>query len=102
MEQDFNTMFEAIALADEECGQTPPRIPEASANQENKFSTTPISKSRVVVDRRGKTRRPVNLTLEDELSIAMKILAAKRQVPPCKLINEALRRYLIEEGELKE
>ena len=59
-------------------------------------------KSRAVVDKDGKSRRPVNLTLEDSLSIAMKILAAKRQMPVWKLFNEAIRRYLIDEGELKE
>lgn len=58
--------------------------------------------SRAVVDKNGNTRRPVNLTLEDSLAIALKVLAAKRQIPSWKLFNEAIRRYLIEEGELKE
>jgi len=63
--------------------------------QENK-------KSRVVYDIDGTTRRPANLTLVDELRIAINVLAAKRQIRPWVLINEAIRTYLINEGEIKE
>ena len=70
---------------------------------DNKMSRQQETKrSRTVVDKNGNSRRPVNLTLEDSLAIALKVLAAKRQMPVWKLFNEAIRRYLIEEGELKE
>jgi len=62
-----------------------------AANQE-------IKKSRVVTDKSGNTRRPVNMTLCDDVSEALNILAIKRRVRPWHILNEALRRYLREEG----
>ena len=57
--------------------------------------------SRVIVEN-GHSRRPTNMTILDEYRIGLNILAAKRFVKPWKLLNEAIRRYLIEEGELDE
>lgn len=57
--------------------------------------------NRVIVEN-GQARRPVNMTLLDDNHIHLHILAAKRLVQPWKLLNEAIRRYLVEEGELKE
>lgn len=60
------------------------------------------SKNTRVIVENGQARRPVNMTLLDENHIHLHILAAKRLVQPWKLLNEAIRRYLVEEGELKE
>lgn len=97
-------LFDAVEQLDMELGLTPqaPLITEEPANQENKLSTTPVSKTRVVVDRLGKTRRPVNLTMEDDLIFHLKILAAKKQTQVWKVLADAVRQYLIAEGEIKE
>lgn len=48
----------------------------------------------------SQSRRPVNLTMEDELKVALDVLAAKRRVRPWKLLDEALREYLTRYGAL--
>lgn len=94
-----------------EVNNSTPRVHTASTQQDSKRQRVhnnktsreqEVKRSRAVVDSNGNSRRPINMTLEDSLSIAMKVLAAKRQIPAWKLFNEAIRRYLVEEGELKE
>ena len=71
-------------------GRPKKSIPEKPDSQDNK-------KLRVV-NQDGRTRRPANLTLIDEYRIKLNVLAANRMVPMWKLLNEAIRRFLIEEG----
>ncbi len=58
-----------------------------SSNQENK-------KSRAIIDSSGRVRRPVNITLADDVKIRLDVLAARRQVRVWTLIDQALREFL--------
>lgn len=68
-------------------------------NKDNKISRTHENKnSRVIRDKEGNSRRPVNITLCDDVSEALNILAIRKRERTWRLIDEALRRYLNEEG----
>lgn len=62
---------------------------------------SPDKKSRVLGVGQ-QTRRPYNFTMYDVIMRALKIRAAKLGIQPWKLMNEILRNYLVEVGELKE
>lgn len=58
--------------------------------------TQEVKKSRITTSG-GITRRPANITIREEYQIALNVLAAKRQIKPWVLLDEAIRRYLIAE-----
>lgn len=62
-------------------------------------ATQKVKKSRMATSG-GITRCPANITIREEYQIALNVLAAKRQVRPWTLLDEAIRQYLITEGEL--
>lgn len=62
-----------------------------SRNQEKK-------KARIIIDSSGRTRRPANITLQDDVKEALDILAVKRRVRPWTLLDQALREFLTKEG----
>ena len=61
--------------------------------------TQEVKKSRTTTSG-GITRRPANITIREEYQIALNVLAAKRQIKPWILLDDAIRRYLTAEGEL--
>ena len=81
--------------------------PKSSRTQENKKSRIPenknskdpeFKKSRVVTDSSGKTRRPANITIADDVKVAMDVLAAQRRVRVWTLYDQACRELLAKEG----
>lgn len=70
-----------------------------SGSQEFKKSRIKESKNtRVTIDKSGATRRAANITLCDDVKEALDILAIKRRVRPWKLLDQALREFLMKEG----
>lgn len=75
---------------------------KATGDKEDKISRgQEVKKSRVIIDSDGNSRRPANITIQDDVKQALDILAIKRRTRPWKLIDIALREYLEREGELK-
>lgn len=74
--------------------------------QENKKSRVQESKksrdidnkkSKVVTDTSGQTRRPANITIADDVKVAMDVLAAQRRVRVWTLYDQACREFLAKE-----
>lgn len=57
-----------------------------------------VKNTRVVRDASGRTRRPANVTIADDVKEALDILAIKRRERPWKLLDDALRLYLKSQG----
>lgn len=54
--------------------------------------------SRAITDASGRTRRPANITIADDVKEALDILAIKRRVRVWVLLDKALRAYLNSQG----
>jgi len=64
------------------------------SSQDSKASTGQETKRRRVVESYGIKRHPVNITIRDDYYRAIRLLAIDKDVPPWRLIDEALRQYL--------
>ena len=80
---------------------------KSPSEQKNDTSRTPdvkksrdvkVKNTRVVRDASGRTRRPANVTIADDVKEALDILAIKRRERPWKLLDDALRLYLKSQG----
>lgn len=76
------------------------RKQERKVTKECATGTQEVKKSRITTSG-GITRRPANITIREDYQIALNVLAAKRQTKPWILLDEAIRRYLVAEGEIK-
>lgn len=61
-------------------------------------STNDVKKSRTVTDSEGRTRRPANIMMYDDVKVALDILAVHRRVWVWTLIDQALKDFLNKEG----
>lgn len=71
---------------------------KTSRSHENKISRKQENKNgRIVSDEKGLHRRPVNMTMCDDVKLALDILAARRRERTWKVLDAALRKYLHDE-----
>ena len=89
---------------DDTCNQgdktsTDKEIKNSTSMEINDSSGQEIRKSRAIASNNG-TRRPVNITMFDDVKIALDIMAARKRTWTWRLIDEALREYLHREGEI--
>lgn len=69
------------------------------SRQGNKTScTNEVKKSRTVTDSEGRTRRPANIMMYDDVKVALDILAVRRRVWVWTLIDQAIQEFLHKEG----
>lgn len=66
-------------------------------NENQKKRKQDSKKERIVSDEKGLLRRPVNMTMCDDVKLALDILAARRRERPWKVLDTALRKFLQDE-----
>lgn len=96
-EQDYSVLFGTL----KDSGEKPSPLVNKSRHQDIHTSRLLENKrTRVISDEEGNTRRPTNITIRDDVKIALDVLAARRRVKVWTLIDRALREFLEREKAL--